>query len=137
MTLDITLPCCCKACNRTEARSYLVIPIAERLCRKRSCEFPGSGFKITYLHEWLNTWNQLMDMVWSIKKKIWRSIWNFSLPETEYGVEAYWDCPRSDYRLVLYLAPHTFKKTFAVEIGAECDQTITDLKCIHISFIRA
>jgi len=60
-----------------------------------------------------------------------------SQPETEYGVEAYWDCPRSDYRLVLYLAPRTLKKTFAIEIGAGCDQIITDMKCIYISFIRA
>lgn len=57
-----------------------------------------------------------------------------SQPETEYGVEAYWDCLRSGYHLVLYLAPHTLKRMFAI---AKCDQVITDSKRIYISFIRA
>jgi hypothetical protein len=34
---------------------------------------------------------------------------NLSQPETEYGAEAYWDCPHSDYHLVLYLAPRNLR----------------------------
>jgi len=32
-----------------------------------------------------------------------------SEPETEYGAEAYLDCPRSDYHPVLYLAPRNLR----------------------------
>jgi hypothetical protein len=53
MKYDTSLPCFTNLVVQVKGR--LVIPIAERLCRKRSCEFPGSGFKITYCHEWLNT----------------------------------------------------------------------------------
>lgn len=41
---------------------------------------------------------------------------NLSQPETEYGAEAYWDCPHSDCRLVLYLAPRNLRiKIHAVQ----------------------
>lgn len=44
---------------------------------------------------------------------------NLSKPGTEYGAEAYWDCPHSDYHLVLYLAPRNLR----IKIGEKYSTT--------------
>ena len=73
----------------------MVIPNAERLCRKRSCAFPGSGFKMTCWSGMIGRngrHNQQSAMFWEWTDQINR-MEAFerpsSEPETECGVEAY------------------------------------------------